>query len=684
MFKTIPVIAAAFLLSFLCAAVPASETPVRDHDIVPEDYFDIATVFACVVSPGGQYAAYVESRWGRGKEGRKNDLWSIDLDTHERVRLTFDGFGAGGPAWDPGDRWIYFTGRSKRAGEEKPPYDGSRQVWRIAPGGGEPFPVTRVKRGVKSFDLARDGKNLYYTTTKEVYDDEWKELRQQYSHLEYGHGVTDMNAIWKLDLDGWRAEEVLPAKRVIHEIALSPDGKKIAMVTTADNETIFKEGWSRVDVLDPANGAIEVLTPPEWRKTHPSPFGWLGEAAWSADSGALAFSIAFDGYATLIYVGEWRDGRAEVREVERPRPAAHDGALQWRGASRTLCFRGEERARVRAFAISDVRDGGQGPASILTVGDVAIGDFGFDESGERMVAVIETAKRLNNIYLFENNRSKCITNLNPQADRWKLPGITVYKWTGADGDKIEGILELPPGYSMSDGPLPLIVELHGGPTASTRLRLRLWIYGRALMAAKGYALISPNYHGSTGYGDEFTAKLVGRENDIEVIDIRTGIDALVRDGIADPDRIGVMGWSNGGFLTNSMITSAPGLFKAASSGAGVLDQVIQWATEDTPGHVINYMEGLPWEKPEAYVKGSPLYKLHKVKTPTLIHVGGSDPRVPAAHSRALYRALYHYLDIPVELVVYPGEGHGLSTYENRLAKMKWDLAWFDKYLLNKK
>ncbi len=111
--------------------------------------------------------------------------------------------------------------------------------------------------------------------------------------------------------------------------------------------------------------------------------------------------------------------------------------------------------------------------------------------------------------------------------------------------------------------------------------------------------------------------------------------------------------------------------------------VIQWGTEDTPGHVINYMEGLPWAASEAYVKGSPLYNFDKVRTPTLIHVGGSDARVPPAHSRALYRALRHYLNIPTELVVYPGEGHGLTTYENRKAKMELDLAWFDRYLLGK-
>jgi dipeptidyl aminopeptidase/acylaminoacyl peptidase len=176
--------------------------------------------------------------------------------------------------------------------------------------------------------------------------------------------------------------------------------------------------------------------------------------------------------------------------------------------------------------------------------------------------------------------------------------------------------------------------------------------------------------------------LVGRENDIEIEDILTGVDAMAERGIADPERLGVMGWSNGGLLTNCIITHTQ-RFKAASTGAGILDMVLQWGTEDTPGHVVNYMQGLPWQTPEAYRKASAVFDLDKVTTPTLIHVGGSDSRCPPGHSRALYRALRHYLDVPTQLVVYPGEGHGLTTKENRLAKMEWDLAWFDKYLLGK-
>jgi dipeptidyl aminopeptidase/acylaminoacyl peptidase len=666
----------------LCPAADAAGGE-RDHVIVPEDYFTVAGIGSIAVGPNGRWIAYVESRWGeKPDDGRQRDLWCYDRREERPVRLTFAGFGAGQPAWSPAGDWIYFTGRSERAGAEAPPHDGQTQIWRVRPEGGEPQAVTRVDDGVGTFALAPDGDALYFTVSEEHHDDEWKDLKQEHGDLEYGHGVVTFDAVHRLDLVRWRTEEVLAPERVIRDLALSADGQFLALITTEDEELIFHEGWSRVDVVDLASGATTSLTDAAWRAYHPSPYGWIENLAWAHDGGALAFTISFDGHPTRIYVAE-RDGEAwPVREVMRADEAHYAGGLVWRGEERTLCYLGEDRGRVRILAVAEVEDGGQGRTRTLTRGDVVGQAFGFSPDGRTLVANLQTTTRADDLYHIEGaDRFTRLTDANPQVDTWILPQIQDIDWTGGEGAACHGILELPAGHDPTrDGPLPLIVELHGGPTAATHYRLRLWIYGRALMPANGYALFSPNYRGSTGYGDAFLTQLIGRENDIEVADILTGVDHLVAAGIADPDRIGVTGWSNGGYLTNCVLVARPSLFKAASSGAGVLDMVIQWATEDTPGHVINFMGGLPWEVPDHYRTASPIYGLDGVTTPTLVHVGGNDPRVPPAHSRALYRALHHYLDVPCELVVYPGEPHGLTKRKNRLAKMEWDLAWFGKYL----
>ncbi len=672
------------ILAIFSTALPGnvlSQDNTRTHEIVAEDYFDLITLGNLSLSPDGKLIAFSEGRWGEGKEGRSSDLWTVGRDGFNRQRLTFDGFGASGVTFSPDGTYLYFIGRNK-AGSDNPPNDGSRQVWRIAANGGTPVAMTRVDDGVGFFRLTPSGSSLYYTIKNEEVADQWSDLRNKYSDLEYGHGVDKFTAVHEIDLISWRDTEVLPGDRVIWDMEISPDGNYLALITTQDNELIFKEGWSRVEVVDLDSGETAILTDESWRRGHKSPYGWLEDLAWSADGNGLAFSIGYDGFASEIWVAEKQDSKWSLSMITRPDMVTYDGGLQWRGSSRTLCFRGESMGRVRVYSIGGVEEAGQDKAKVLTKGDWVVSAFSFDKKGKRMVAAAGNTTSTDDIYFIKSSDKMIrLTNVNPQVNTWKLPQIEHVSWTGADGDLCHGILELPFGYQKGDGPLPTIIELHGGPTSSSKYRLRLWIYGRTLMASKGYALLSPNYHGSTGYGDEFMEKLIGRENEIEVTDIANGVNWLIESGIADKEAIGVMGWSNGGYLTNCMIVAEPDMFAAASSGAGVLDMVIQWGTEDTPGHVINFVEGLPWQQKQHYQDASPLYNLDQVKTPTLIHVGGNDPRVPPAHSRTLYRALKHYLHVPCELIVYPGEPHGLTTHENRLAKITWDLAWFEKYLL---
>lgn len=656
----------------------------RDHAIVTEDYFTLSTLKSFAISPTGSQVAYIETRWDQEADGQSSELWVVDVASRDSTRLTFDNADQNSPTWGPEGRFIYFTSKQKLAGEEKPPYHGKTQVWRIASTGGEMQALTRVKDGVKDYQLSADGNTLYTLVSAETVDEPWKTLREEFDELNYGHGVNDFSQIWKLNLKTWRSRKIIDEKRVIHSFAVAPDESRIAMHTTPNAELITNEGWSRVDIWEAAKDVVTTVTEEGWRNGDPSPYGWLGRIRFSDDSQALAFTVSFDGYPTQIYVVEWNQDKFTLRELDRPQGISLvGGTVAWRGGSRDLCFLGDDHGRLRLQAITQVRAGAQGPAEVVTPGDVVIGGFRYSADGKHVVVKNNSLENAGDLYTVDAGKLTRITRINPQMDNWKLPQISVVQWSAPDTTPVEGILELPPDYQTSDGPIPLVVAIHGGPTSATRYEFKLRIYGRGLMACRGYALLSPNYRGSTGYGDQFMVDLIGRENNIEVADILAGVDAMIGRGIADPERLAVMGWSNGGYLTNCLITQTT-QFKAASSGAGVLDQVIQWGTEDTPGHVINYMESLPWANTDAYRKGSPLYHLDKVITPTLIHVGENDARVPPAHARTLYRALKYYLQVPTELVVYPGAAHGLTTYQHQLAKMKWDQAWFKKYLEEKK
>ena len=679
--RTCPAALAGMIVLLMPAAIPAAE---RTHDITADDYFTIGVISQCAVSPDGRYIAYVEQRWDKSADKRNRDLWIVECKTRGVRRLTFDLAADDAPKWGADGRWIYFSSARERPGDDKPPYNGKAQVWRIGVDGLGLAPVTRIEDGIERFDISQDGKTLYYVVGEEDVTDEWNELREEYGDLEYGHGVNTFSQLWKLELQSWQTEKLVDDKRVIRDFAVTADASRIAMITTPTDKLISHEGRSRVDVFDAATGKITPLEDELWREQAPSPYGWLESPAWSRDGTSLAFGIDFDGYPADVFVAEFRGDDVHIQKLTRPDEVSVTPGygLAWRGGSKDLILRGEWRARARVYCITDVIGGSPGQVYEVTPGDVSVESFSGCRDGKTLGLVMSGLTHPPDVFAvaFKHpDRIERLTKVNPQVDTWKLPSIQLVQWTSYDGTPVEGILELPPGYKAGQ-PLPLIVEIHGGPTAATMYRMRFWIYGRILMPAKGYALLSANYRGSTGYGDKFMTDLIGHKNDRDVADILSGVDAMVERGIADPDRLGVMGWSNGGFLTNCLITKTD-RFKAASSGAGVLDVAMQWAVEDTPGHVINYQQGFPWNATETMRKGSPLYEVDKIKTPTLIHVGGSDARCPPLHSKALHRALHEYLSVPTELIIYPGAGHGLTTYEHRKAKMEWDLRWFERYLL---
>ncbi len=325
-----------------------AESPERTHDIVADDYFTLSTLGGCKVSPNGNHVAYLETRWDKTADKRNTDLWVVETKSGKVRRLTFDRAGDGSPQWSPDSRYIYFSSSRKRTDESDPPYNGKSQVWRVPVDGGELTPVTRLEDGVGQFRLSANGQTLYYTATKEKVDEEWEDLRGEFSDLEYGHGVTDFSQVWKLDLVHWRAEKLIDEERVVQTFEVSPDENRIAMLTTPDEELIANEGWSRVDIYDATTKEVAAITTEGWRKGHPSPFGWLDDVSWSSDSGALAYTLSFDGYATQIYVAEWSGNEPTLFELTRPgHVTVNGGTAHWRPGSRDLCFNGADRARAR-------------------------------------------------------------------------------------------------------------------------------------------------------------------------------------------------------------------------------------------------------------------------------------------------------------------------------------------------
>jgi len=267
------------------------------------------------------------------------------------------------------------------------------------------------------------------------------------------------------------------------------------------------------------------------------------------------------------------------------------------------------------------------------------------------------------------------------ARDFALPRQERVEWKGADGATVEGLLFFPIDYQPGQR-YPLVVQMHGGPAESDKFGAGAGLLQNyfPVLAAKGYAVLRPNYRGSAGYGNPFYRDVVGGYFRNQQLDVMAGVDLLIRQGIADPARLVAMGWSAGGHLTNKLITMTD-RFKAASSGAGVADWISMYAQTDTRASRTLWFGGTPWQRDApiaAYWTHSPLKDVADVKTPTLFFVGENDARVPMAQSEEMYRALVSNR-VPTHLYVAPREPHQWSGLHHLLFKANAELEWFERY-----
>jgi dipeptidyl aminopeptidase/acylaminoacyl peptidase len=300
----------------------------------------------------------------------------------------------------------------------------------------------------------------------------------------------------------------------------------------------------------------------------------------------------------------------------------------------------------------------------------------------RIAFVYSATERPTEVYIADGPdklaQARPITSFNKLFTERDLPKAKPYRWTSDDGTSVEGMLMYPPGkFEAKD--LPMFVFIHGGPQDADGNHFEAdWYQWDRLAATAGWLVFEPNYRGSTGYGDRFALQIVPEIVSRPGKDILTGVDALVKTGIADRNQLAVGGYSYGGYMTNWLITQTA-RFKAAVTGAGAVEHVANWGNDDTTFDDAYFLGGSPWETPDRYRSEAAIYQFNKVRTPTHIVGGADDVRVAVLEDYLLDRAL-HELNVPSELLIFPGEGHELdkNPWHGKI-KVREELKWLTKY-----
>ncbi|HKY21215.1 MAG TPA: S9 family peptidase [Vicinamibacterales bacterium] len=320
----------------------------------------------------------------------------------------------------------------------------------------------------------------------------------------------------------------------------------------------------------------------------------------------------------------------------------------------------------------------------ITKGDHAVVPPSWSYAGGRHLFMIDEPSRIGDIWTWAPGDAAPtrVTGIYDYLDRtFALPRQEQVEWKGVDGVAVEGILTYPTDYKPGTR-YPLVVQMHGGPEASDRFGWgSIFFYYQPAWAGRGYAILRPNYRGSSGYGNTSYREPVGGYFKNSHLDVLAGVDRIVAMGVADPDRLAMMGWSAGGHLVNKLITFTT-RFKAASSGAGVANWISLYGVSDTRSDRDLWLGGTLWQKDapiETYWEHSPLKHITNARTPTLFLIGENDSRVPMSQAIELSRALKAQ-GVPTEVHIAPNEGHDWTQPRHQLYKMNTEMEWFERYV----
>ena len=704
-----------------------------------DEFFNAVDFRSLEISPDGNSVVIATARADWDQQIFRSDLWLYHDDGKgsssigNLIQLTQSGHDSE-PKWSPDGRWIAFLSERKtstdKAGDSGSDSDSdsdskdesASQVYLISPNGGEAFPVTQGEEDVHTFTWSPDSQTIYFATRqpwtktqKDDYKKAWKDV-VQYRTAERGDTIFALDlaaalarhaaAPAKVEKTDGKSEkesdkepDLTPGTRAIattplrvDDLVASPDGRKLAFTSNAINRRqekyedveIYTLDLTNVDLTNVArapspagDNANADLTQPR-RITHNQ--AQETRPHWANDSRYIFFSVEVGDVS-----GPYRDLQPHLYWVDADNGNIEQWSKDFIGpvehyavTTDNILASARLGTDVQIYSVSKPSESlhriSGWPGTYSTISTAA--------HSHKIAFTYSSLGKPDEVYLADSaatlDQAKPITSFNKLFAERDLPQGKPYQWKADDGSTVEGMLIYPPG-KFEQKHLPMLTFIHGGPADADGNHFEAdWYQWAGLAATNGWLVFEPNYRGSTGYGDKFLIQIVPQIVSRPGKDILEGIDALVKDGIADPDHLTIGGYSYGGYMTNWLITQTT-RFKAAVTGAGAVEHIGNWGNDDTTYDDAYFLGGRPWEAQQRYHDEAAIFQIDKVRTPTHMVAGADDIRVAVMEDYLLEHALYS-LGIPNKLLVFPGEGHGLgkNPWHGKI-KVREELKWLEKY-----
>ena len=642
------------------------------------------------ISPDGDTIVYSVNRADWEDNRFDAELWVARVSEDPFQLTRTGGESSSDASWSPDGNWIAFVADR----------GNGAQIWMISPRGGEALPLTAVEDGVSAFEWAPDGARMAVAITDPV-DPERKKLEKTYG----GYSIEDREFrnthLWVLNVKASMADgkgSKLPAEAkneedveknatngngeegpsafrrltggddfTVDTFRWSPDGSRIAFDHRPDPR-VESRSLSDLSIVDVESAEVTGLVARPGPDSDPR---WSPDGAWvlfSTGDGDPAYYLNTElamipaaGGDPVVLTEEFDEDAASVAWL--------DDGIRFLALDRTT--RRLYRLDPKTFDVEP--DELEGAPRIIWSVD-------YSKDGRSMTFQGEGVDTLDEVYRFDSGDGGAhrITDMTEQTERWAVGTREVIEWSSTDGAAVEGILLKPDGFDPSVKH-PLLVIIHGGPSwLSFPVHAYTYVYPVQQWLEKGAVILMPNYRGSAGYGEAFRSLNVRNLGVGDAWDVLSGVDHLVAQGFVDSNRVGAMGWSQGGYIS-AFLTTTSDRFAAISVGAGISNWMTYYVNTDIHPFTRHYLQGTPWSDPEIYAKTSPMSYINDASTPTLIQHGEFDRRVPTPNAYELYQGLQD-VGVPVELVIYKGFGHGISKPKERLAAVWHNWQFFGKWI----